>query len=48
MDIGALSAIGGLRLAVTLDTPVWPTITCISVVLFAFSAIGHELGDVSR
>jgi zinc transport system permease protein len=48
MGIGALSAIGGLRLAVILDTPVGPTIICFSAVLFAFSAIGRELGRVSR
>jgi zinc transport system permease protein len=43
MGIGALSAIGGLRLAVILDAPVGPTIICVAAFLFAFSAIGRQL-----
>lgn len=48
MSIGALSAIGGLRMAVVLDTPVGPTIICIAAGLFAISAVGHKFVPISR
>jgi len=38
--IGALSAVGGLQLAYSFDTPTGPTIVCLSAMLFALSTIG--------
>ena len=43
MAIGALSAIGGLRLAVMLDVAVGPAIICVAAGIFAVSTIGKEL-----
>jgi len=42
-SIGGLCALGGLRLAVILDTPVGPTIICVAAGLFGISTIGREL-----
>jgi zinc transport system permease protein len=41
--IGALSALGGLQLAFTFDTPTGPTIVCLAAVLFAASSLGDTL-----
>ena len=41
--IGALSALGGLQLAFTFDTPTGPTIVCLAAVLFAVSSLGDTL-----
>jgi zinc transport system permease protein len=41
--IGALSALGGLQLAFTFDTPTGPTIVCLAAILFALSSLGHAL-----
>ena len=40
--IGAVSAIGGLQLAFSFDTPTGPTIVCLAAVLFALSNL-HQL-----
>lgn len=41
--VGALSALGGLQLALMADTPVGPSIVCVAVGLFAISTIGGQL-----
>ena len=38
--IGGLSAVGGLQMAYSFDTPTGPTIVCIAAVLFALSTVG--------
>ena len=38
--IGGLSAVGGLQMAYSFDTPTGPTIVCIAAVFFALSAVG--------
>ena len=43
MAIGALSALGGLRLAVHFDTQVGPSIICVAVLIFAVSRVGKYL-----
>ena len=43
MGIGALSALGGLRLAVMFDTQVGPSIICVAVAIFALSMIGRSV-----
>lgn len=43
MGIGALSALGGLRLAVIFDTQVGPSIICVAVAIFAISMIGRHV-----
>ena len=43
MGIGALSALGGLRLAVIFDTQVGPSIICVAVAVFALSLLGRYL-----
>ncbi len=47
MAIGALSAIAGLRLAVILDVPVGPAIICVAVAVFAVSALGRTLRQLT-
>ena len=37
--IGALSALGGLHLAYTFDTPAGPTMVCVAAVMFALSSV---------
>ena len=37
--IGGVSALGGLQLAFSLDTPTGPTIVCLAEVLFALSSL---------
>lgn len=42
MGIGAASALGGLWMAVRLDTPVGPSIVCVAVAAFAvLTTVGH-------
>jgi zinc transport system permease protein len=41
MGIGALAALGGLRLALIIDTAVGPAIICVAVGLFALSLIAR-------
>ncbi|MBQ2260082.1 MAG: metal ABC transporter permease [Loktanella sp.] len=43
MGIGALSALGGLRLAVIFDTQVGPSIICVAVAIFAVSMVARQL-----
>lgn len=43
MLIGGLSALGGLRLAMELNTPVGPTIVCVAAGVFALSTLGRKL-----
>ncbi len=38
--IGGLSAVGGLQMAYSFDTPTGPTIVCIAAVFFALSTVG--------
>ena len=38
--IGAVSAVGGLQLAYSLDTPTGPTIVCLAAILFALTHVG--------
>ncbi len=40
--IGALAALGGLAMAVALDTPVGPSIVCIGAGLFALATVGRR------
>ncbi|WP_322891503.1 MULTISPECIES: metal ABC transporter permease [unclassified Yoonia] len=46
MGIGALSALGGLRLALHFDTQVGPSIICVAVAIFALSLIGRRLPNL--
>ena len=41
--IGGLSALGGLQLAFTFDTPTGPTIVCLAALLFAVSSVANLL-----
>jgi zinc transport system permease protein len=38
--VGGLSAVGGLQMAYSFDTPTGPTIVCIAAVFFALSTVG--------
>lgn len=46
--IGATSAVGGLRAAMMLDTPVGPTIVCVAVGIFAISVVAKGLRRLTR
>jgi zinc transport system permease protein len=46
--IGATSAVGGLRAAMMLDTPVGPTIVCAAVGIFAISVVATGLRRLTR
>ncbi|MEJ6401296.1 metal ABC transporter permease [Yoonia sp. 2307UL14-13] len=43
VGIGGLSALGGIRVALMLDTPVGPTIICVAAAIFAVSTITDQL-----
>jgi zinc transport system permease protein len=43
MVIGGVSALGGLRVAVMLDTPVGPTIVCVAAGLFVIGILGGKI-----
>ena len=43
VGIGVVSALGGLRFAMLMDTPVGPSIICVAVALFAISAVSTRL-----
>ena len=43
MVLGVMSALGGLKAALIWNTPVGPTIVCVSVMLFALAVIGRNL-----
>ncbi len=40
--IGAVSALGGLRAAITFDTPVGPSIVCVALLLFVLATISRK------
>jgi len=44
--LGAISAVGGLRVALMLDTPVGPTIVCVAAALFAIGTVVTKLRSV--
>lgn len=43
MGFAAIAALGGLRLAVVLNTQVGPSIVCVAIVLFILATIGGKL-----
>jgi len=43
MTLGGIAALGGLRIAVIVDTPVGPTIVCVAAGLFAVTTISGQL-----
>jgi zinc transport system permease protein len=45
--IGAIASLGGLRIAMTLDTAVGPTIVCTAVGCFALMTLGSLLSKVA-
>lgn len=47
MGIGALAALGGLRLAVLLDAPVGPAVICVATAIFVVSTLGRSLRKMS-
>ena len=44
--LGAISAVGGLRVALMLDTSVGPTIVCVAAALFAIGTVVTKLRSV--
>jgi zinc transport system permease protein len=48
MGIGGLSALGGLWMAVLLDTPVGPSIVCVAVGAFAVLTVAGQLRTMRR
>lgn len=44
--IGALAAIGGLQMALVLDSPVGPSIVCVAAGFFAVASIGRLMGKM--
>ncbi len=45
---GILSAFGGLRLAIVFDTPVGPSIVCLSVFLFSLATISRQFRTTGK
>lgn len=48
MVLGVMAALGGLQAALIWDTPVGPTIVCVSVGMFALAVIGQNLRLIGR
>ena len=46
--IGAISALGGLFMALRLDTPVGPSIVCVAAGIFAVATLGRLLAEKFR
>ena len=46
--VGGLSALGGLQLAFTFDTPTGPTIVCLAAVMFTLSSLSNVLFRSTR
>jgi zinc transport system permease protein len=46
MALGAMSALGGLQMAIWLDTPVGPSIVCVAVTIFAVIMLAAQLAKM--
>jgi len=47
MIIATIAALGGLRMAVWVNTPVGPSIVCVAAGMFALATIGGRLRKLS-